>query len=938
MSSFTSNRASFDSNYGLYREEDNSQLSVDMAKVEIEVKGKVATIRQSLRWKHNSKVAADLQLYLPMSYQASLSELDVCLKNTRGQVEIQDNLTAREQFALLKKLGHQSALVSQENPQAGVNRKDCLKIQLANVPPNIEVFATLIFHQEIKIDSQSHLYIPLKITHLYERVEVYTNADLKKAKINDIEDLLEAMDSLDQRAALSLNCNFIPTHQWEFQLRIHSPEGGFKWHCPSHPVLKPISGLDERANGTVIRHFGYHQQLKRAMEHPASFNFYYSEDHRPLYRLEASFWQQNKSTPYAINLFIDQSAFEPVKASSRTQEMQIRIGEYIFVIDRSGSMSGPKIDLAKRALKHSLKVLPSHCYFNVVSFGNDFAVMFPESRKLTSSAVGEAVSLIDRFSADLGGTELLKPIKAAFAMKSLPGVKQFVVVLTDGQVNNPRDIFAFIRENRNSRKVFAIGIGTDFSEELVIGIADAGGGNWASAVYADIIPNVVLDILGKTTADSSIGGLSISGITVGYSSHAFTINNAVELGANEEFNYFALISGISQNHEVQPSLSFTLYGKNGAPEQIKILLDHKTFSLNNSTHKMVARKICNQSEFYRNGSQRIQSLEESVSAKREIALANQICTEFTSFLVVFNQTKPNLALNYPEDIGSPHNLNAAISGSHFGKRLIHDDSIAGSGINPHYPSFKGQTVRKEINLQIEDVFNHLLFGSPSRADIMVGIANGQRPERREETALDPYFVKWLKMRNYFDYGKKEINTFGKFWVAIFRNLKSDLKLNIKDEDMAISCEKGAFIYMRQKDNSQPVEFKENLNFTVYKITDGSYPKEVGDEVLRCFVDWQKPDGTFTKSKDLDTLIGLLDSSYDSSSVATEADLAVKVANVVSTKVKTKNKLKLLLTNKCEEKSGAQMQVFRSVRPNLEIFLDISSKPDIKKKYTPELMA
>jgi von Willebrand factor type A domain len=59
--------------------------------------------------------------------------------------------------------------------------------------------------------------------------------------------------------------------------------------------------------------------------------------------------------------------------------------EYLFLVDRSGSMRGSRIAMVKLALTKILSMLPNqHTVFNIFSFGNQVDSLWPESRPRSS--------------------------------------------------------------------------------------------------------------------------------------------------------------------------------------------------------------------------------------------------------------------------------------------------------------------------------------------------------------------------------------------------------------------------------------------------------------------------------------------------------------------------------------------------------------------------
>ena len=82
-------------------------------------------------------------------------------------------------------------------------------------------------------------------------------------------------------------------------------------------------------------------------------------------------------------------------------------GNFIFLIDRSGSMYGNRINMAKQSLIYFLKSLNENgSKFNIISFGNEYYSLFDNNKLVNNENINEALRLVMNFEADMGGTEI----------------------------------------------------------------------------------------------------------------------------------------------------------------------------------------------------------------------------------------------------------------------------------------------------------------------------------------------------------------------------------------------------------------------------------------------------------------------------------------------------------------------------------------------------
>jgi len=84
-----------------------------------------------------------------------------------------------------------------------------------------------------------------------------------------------------------------------------------------------------------------------------------------------------KDTPVDTNPDIEYKVKEEDEEDE--EEVKLQVCEYVFLLDRSGSMTGGRIRLAVEALKLFIHSLPEGCYFNVVSYGSSFKLLYPRS-------------------------------------------------------------------------------------------------------------------------------------------------------------------------------------------------------------------------------------------------------------------------------------------------------------------------------------------------------------------------------------------------------------------------------------------------------------------------------------------------------------------------------------------------------------------------------
>jgi len=175
-----------------------------------------------------------------------------------------------------------------------------------------------------------------------------------------------------------------------------------------------------------------------------------------------------------------------------------------IVLDRSGSMGGSKIALAKRAVRHALQLLGSRDRFSLVVY-DDAVDVVVESTPASAEAVRNAIERLDRIEAR-GTTNLCEGwLRGAqqVADRASGTTIDRCLLLTDGLANvgitDPEELVRHAGElERRGVSTTTFGLGADFDEDLLRRMALRGGGNFYFVESAEQIPDYLTSELGET--------------------------------------------------------------------------------------------------------------------------------------------------------------------------------------------------------------------------------------------------------------------------------------------------------------------------------------------------------------------------------------------------------------------------------------------------------
>ena len=465
---------------GLYDKNTNDLIPIFSTDIKADLYGQFAKVKLTHKYYNPYENYLDTSFKFPKGLYQVFDKIEAIIDDKVIVGLVGEKKKVREIYTKVYDEGGTVVKTEEIKPENDNNKSDIMITNIGNIPPKKEISITFSFIQTIDISRGKILQfvLPLVLTPRYIP---------KKNIIKLLEDFI-LDNKIDQEKVYSMVKSGIVKYIKNDKDNSFDYYYNVDVNVYSQYKIKNISTKMINTNIiiTKINDMTYNVKLDPAMLHIPNEDFvleYQIEEaelKKPVLILEKHPKYENDYCLYykfspcnIVNNDISNEIFNDKSINDFK-------GNFIFVIDRSGSMSGNRINLAKLSLIYFLKSLPEDNKFNIISFGSDYSVLYPTNIEVNNENIQKTLKSIENFDADMGGTALKKVLNIIKNKYLEKNYKNRIFILTDGSVWNEDDCFKVIKEtsilNNYDTLFYTIGIGNGCSEKLVKGIADLGSG------------------------------------------------------------------------------------------------------------------------------------------------------------------------------------------------------------------------------------------------------------------------------------------------------------------------------------------------------------------------------------------------------------------------------------------------------------------------------
>ena len=238
--------------------------------------------------------------------------------------------------------------------------------------------------------------------------------------------------------------------QVSFKIDVEADENIKTLFCPTHEV-------EIIRKGATSATIGFEGKNVQSTE---DFKLYYNTDNSKIGASLLTFNNEREDGYFFLNV-----------SPGFAKNQKVVNKDITFVLDCSGSMSGEKMDQAKKALKFCIEHLNKEDRFNIIRFSTEANGLFEKPQEANKKNVSEAITFIQTLE-PIGGTNIDEALAMALNYKKDNTRPYFIAFLTDGQPTiGETNIDALLNKvkgsNPENTRIFTFGIGTGINVRLL---------------------------------------------------------------------------------------------------------------------------------------------------------------------------------------------------------------------------------------------------------------------------------------------------------------------------------------------------------------------------------------------------------------------------------------------------------------------------------------
>ena len=406
-------------NFGLINKKDGKGIPLESIKVQVHVTGFTAHVVATLQYNNKEENPIEAIYIFPLDEQAAVCGFQATIDGRTIVAEVREKQEARDIYDDAISSGHSAYLLEESDESS-----DIFRISVGNLPPNKSAAVELSFVTELAVEKEGRIVfvLPTVLNPRYSPADSPPSASAEAPRIAGVDS----------------------PYTFDFEMHVRLASAITQITSPSNFLLVEIEESEDKTRA-LVRLAEPHKADKDVEVQILS-----AEPFKPHALVEGGVVPSDGKSE-------DESDFlsKPVVMLNFFPELpsgSSEVGEFIFVVDRSGSMSGDGIKNARETLLLFLKSLPDGCHFNVLGFGSSYDHLFKTSELYNDESVEKACNHAQNLQADLGGTEILEPLKWVFKQPLIKGAPRQVFLLTDGEVGNTQQVIDLVRQNASTAR------------------------------------------------------------------------------------------------------------------------------------------------------------------------------------------------------------------------------------------------------------------------------------------------------------------------------------------------------------------------------------------------------------------------------------------------------------------------------------------------------